>query len=403
MTLAVPRCALSSVSIRIEEAMGGGERQGIGSILGLSSASQKQRNERRESLRRTFSADMSSKNWLAQNLPLSLKKNASIEEFTTMSAPGSSSASSSSEDEEEKEERRKEVERPGQFDIWSSIQAQKVNNSNSPFDAAHVIPSVKRSSSSLSEKSLQICTENLGSETGSDGFSSSEHKQASEVEKNENVLVAVNYSCSMSRKSPPRSFPPPLSSISRLDGPCLQMRPHRRDGHLVLEAIPVPPLNYLHAQRQDGRLRLSFINLSSRQQHSKPVEEEEEEKIEIVVDREIILEVKMKQEEEVMRLHHQPRLVMDKIIGGMHAMHFKNSNPWADKKADGGRDEPMRVPRILAATAFNGYDRCWKDGTTARPAGKSVVLKAKDFLPVMRCKEHRRPAWFGNPFCIPTT
>ncbi|RRT45468.1 hypothetical protein B296_00025793 [Ensete ventricosum] len=183
---------------------------------------------------------------------------------------------------------------PAQFDIWSAIQSQKTAAVAADQPATpYVHPLARRSSSSLSQKSLEICTESLGSETGSDDFFSFmedlplldekeeedekkyyvHEKQDAAAEAGEVIaaergersprgkeLSSVNYHCSISRRSPPRSFPPPLPSISRRDGPCFHMRPHRCDGRLVVEAVPVPPQNYLHARRVDGRLVLSFID-----------------------------------------------------------------------------------------------------------------------------------------------
>ncbi|THU74262.1 hypothetical protein C4D60_Mb04t31520 [Musa balbisiana] len=188
-------------------------------------------------------------------------------------------------------------ERPGQLDIWSAIQAQKA--ATVP-PAPYVHPLVRRSSSSLSQKSLQTCTESLGSETGSDDFSSfldeldvdylpmvvTEREEENhdvhdklvtieerrvwrnrEAEEREvpqrkgKELTSVNYHCSVGRRSTPRLFPPPLPSICRHDGgPCLHMRPRRREGRLLVEAVSVPSKNYLHAQREGGRLLLSFID-----------------------------------------------------------------------------------------------------------------------------------------------
>ncbi|XP_042438806.1 protein FAF-like, chloroplastic [Zingiber officinale] len=167
-------------------------------------------------------------------------------------------------------------EQAGQMDVWSAIQCQKAGA------APYVHPLMRRSSSSLSQKSLEICTESLGSETGSDDFSSFMDdddlvRKFGDDEKEEELedvsvaaavarerprgkeLTSVNYHCSVSRRSPVRSFPPPLPSLSRRDGRCIHMRPHRRDGRLVVEAVSVPSQNYLHAQRVDGRLLLSFI------------------------------------------------------------------------------------------------------------------------------------------------
>ncbi|KAJ6809214.1 putative protein FAF-like, chloroplastic [Iris pallida] len=175
------------------------------------------------------------------------------------------------------------------LDIWTSIHATKAEE---PKGEPYVHPSTRRSSRLMSQRSLAICTESLGSETGSEDFFSSsddddmEHSWFStrpnkqvvqqqvdyddddddddddEEETDEFVGMrrkeqdTVNYHCSISRRSPCRSFPPPLPSISRRDGPCFQMRSHRRNGRLVVEAVPVPSQNYLHAERQDGRLLL---------------------------------------------------------------------------------------------------------------------------------------------------
>ncbi|CAD5182769.1 unnamed protein product [Musa acuminata subsp. malaccensis] len=178
-------------------------------------------------------------------------------------------------------------ERPGQFDIWSAIQSQEAAAAAADQPAApYVHPLARRSSSLLSQKSLEICTERLGSETGSDGFSSfmddldfhhpsklageetEEEKKYVPFEKQAagggaRELASVSSHCSVGRRSPPRSFPPPLPSISQRNVPCLHMRPHRLDGRLVMEAVAVPSKNYFHAQRVDGRLVLSLTDTTS--------------------------------------------------------------------------------------------------------------------------------------------
>lgn len=189
----------------------------------------------------------------------------------------------------------------GQFDIWASIQSSKEEASPAELPPPYVHPLVRRSASSLSQKSLEICTESLGSETGSEGMLSSDDledyfsswKTEEEIVENDEAeevvngdmgvqddeeemaerlepmpppppnrrkkLASVNYHCSIGRNSPLRSFPPPLPSLCRRDGPCLSMRRYRRDGRLVIEAVPVPSQNYLHARREGGRLVLTFI------------------------------------------------------------------------------------------------------------------------------------------------
>ncbi|KAJ7948068.1 protein FAF-like, chloroplastic [Quillaja saponaria] len=306
--------ALSS-SMKIEEETKFTQKQGIVTIL--SSDSERTRAGAAASLRRTLSADMSSKKWLSQNGLCPMKKIASSNELSLPIITDESSSSSSEEEEEDYLERRgqfdvwssiqqdknekkkEEEERPRQFDIWSSIISQKENDDASKsLPQPYVHPLVKRSQNSLSEKSLQICTESLGSETGSDGFSSyspsetedvEEDKEEEEAEQQQTERVTLydaeeefsvakyNSAASAScKKFLPRSFPPPIPSLSRQDGASVHMRPHRDNGRLVLEAVSVPSKNNFLAQRQDGRLVLTFVNdpLGSEGELKKEYEEE---------------------------------------------------------------------------------------------------------------------------------
>ncbi|OMP03346.1 hypothetical protein CCACVL1_02472 [Corchorus capsularis] len=269
------------------------KKQGIVSILGMDSDhTRPSNNKSASSLRRTLSADMSSKKWLTQHGFSPLKKIASSDEF-----PVSILDSSSEEEEEETEETRgqfdiwasiqqekkqKELDqKPGQFDIWSSIISQQKaeEESSKSLPPPYIHPLVKRSASSLSEKSLEICTESLGSETGSDGFSSYPPSETGDMEedtkeedqqlqqlqhqKPESLITSfdaeepriVKYDVSK-KLSSNRSFPPPIPSLSSRDGASLRMKTHRDNGRLVLEAVSVPSQNNFLAQRQDGRLSL---------------------------------------------------------------------------------------------------------------------------------------------------
>ncbi|GAB4840776.1 hypothetical protein Ancab_021538 [Ancistrocladus abbreviatus] len=119
----------------------------------------------------------------------------------------------------------------------------------------YVHPMVKRSASVLSDRSLEMCTESLGSETGS--------------------IISENsdeFSCLCSdyeRFQPPKmrdlgggrrlslrgSFPPPLTTMSGVE-----VKGHREDGRLVMKAVTVKSLqSCFKAERRDGRLRLHFV------------------------------------------------------------------------------------------------------------------------------------------------
>lgn len=258
-------------------------KQGIVTILGSDCERSKA-----GSIRRTLSADMSSKKWLEQNGFFSpMKKNVSSEVLVQLQADSaSSSSSSSSEGEEEYEERpnqddvwrsiqaqkeRNEMQKPSQIQVWGTILTQKSKNSLLPPPYVH--PLVKRSASTLNEKSLDICTESLGSETGSDCFSSysrskvlgdadkdKEDRQRFVGEEFKDSNPFADLHVAKYKKSPVRPFPPPLPSIAGGDGASLHMYSHRENGRLVLEAVSAPPRNYFHAHRQDGRLVLTLIH-----------------------------------------------------------------------------------------------------------------------------------------------
>ncbi|MED6192942.1 hypothetical protein PIB30_014512 [Stylosanthes scabra] len=141
---------------------------------------------------------------------------------------------------------------------------------------AYVHPQVKLSSIRMSPKSLELCTENLGNESGTDIMldtdiqllTSSEQSTSSSTQcfrannKNKNKNIAKT-----------KSFPPPLTTMRGSES--LQVRPHREGGRLVIELTKAPSTSSssasscFRAQRSHGRLRLSLLEY--------PEEEEEEE------------------------------------------------------------------------------------------------------------------------------
>ncbi|KAI5580143.1 hypothetical protein BDE02_08G135900 [Populus trichocarpa] len=152
---------------------------------------------------------------------------------------------------------------------WSFLQALSTSpegpKESMEKENIYVHPLFNRSSSVLSEKSLELCTENLGSESGSDiiessifSLSSSDSRvgnsPAREQQKSHRLLGA--------KKANSRSFPPPLTTMR--GSKSLQVRPHREDGRLIIRAVEAPSRHTcLHAERKDGRLRLSFVKDSS--------------------------------------------------------------------------------------------------------------------------------------------
>ncbi|CAN6812040.1 unnamed protein product [Brassica oleracea] len=277
------------------------KQQGVVTILGGSSISSA------PSLRRTFSADLSSKNWLTQNGTPPMKRISSSEKLHNF---GADSLNSQDEEQgsrsgvdiwaqiqEDKNKKKEEIE-PSQSDVWSSILSDKKKKTDTEtVPPPYVHPLVKRASS-LSEKSLEICTESLGSETGCEGFSSYASSETGEAEENlvlevtvtkeeeetefvveveqEQVTVPNQTSC---MELPRGSFPPPIRSLSSQTGSALHMKTRRDNGRLVLEAVSMPSHNNFSAKRQDGRLLLTFAEIDNKEDETDEVQwfDEEEE------------------------------------------------------------------------------------------------------------------------------
>ncbi|KAF7062908.1 hypothetical protein CFC21_069457 [Triticum aestivum] len=259
---------------------------------------------------------------------------------------------------------------PPQLDMWSAMQtpAEDVCATKTPTPPAkakvtYPMATVRRS---MSHESLSLCTESVGCETGTrddfldlssilyapppthqtedtvtgDFFSPLALQEDEEEEEEEAMGEVPLREVQYHRARPQRAFPPPLPSMSRRGGddggPSLRVRPHRRDGRLVLEAVATKPQGYLHAQRQDGRLKLCFVECSPasgsvlhhqkqsmvqqpHQEHNSVDEEddvfeEEEDEVE-VVDRGTVVEVVAASG----KAQRCSRIVINKFVGGAPA------------------------------------------------------------------------------------
>ncbi|CAI9297235.1 unnamed protein product [Lactuca saligna] len=130
------------------------------------------------------------------------------------------------------------------------------SNSNFKNEEVYVHPMVKRSASTLSTMSLEMCTESLGTETGSDVSESSDELNWEEREMFRSK--ARNLYRKVASRSHRGGFPPPLTSISGSDG-TVKVSPHREGGRLVIKAVSVSDCGTkFEAERTDGRLKLSL-------------------------------------------------------------------------------------------------------------------------------------------------
>ncbi|XP_022868324.1 protein FANTASTIC FOUR 1-like [Olea europaea var. sylvestris] len=164
---------------------------------------------------------------------------------------------------------------------WSSLQNLSSTSTKSAkeYDTPYIYPFEKRS---LSEKiSLELCTENLGSETGTDisdcsifsnSYSSLQNAPEKPKKESRNFNKAAANSC--------RSFPPPLTTISGGSN-SLQVRRHCEGGRLIIEAVETPfKPTYLQAERSDGRLRLCFFQEEEVGEENEECESESESEVE---------------------------------------------------------------------------------------------------------------------------
>ncbi|ESQ41935.1 hypothetical protein EUTSA_v10015905mg [Eutrema salsugineum] len=154
---------------------------------------------------------------------------------------------------------------------WSFLQSLSSASSNSSSSSLSNTKSsekektyVQRPSScgALSNESLALCTENLGSETGSDVTDVEDlfSLSVSDVQTKKLREITTETKTLKSRKEnvSPSDLPPPLTSMR--GSQCIQMRPHREDGRLVMTATKAPPRNRcFQADRSNGRLRLSIM------------------------------------------------------------------------------------------------------------------------------------------------
>ncbi|XP_061341355.1 protein FANTASTIC FOUR 1-like [Gastrolobium bilobum] len=221
---------------------------------------------------------------------------------------------------------------------WSFLQAlANTTHCNKTEEQVYVHPTVKRSSSMLSEKSLEMCTESLGSETGSNAGENSDEFSLFSFDSSNTCFTRHNTdkNCVSKRVNRACSFPPPLTSMGGV-----HVRPHREGGRLILEAVASPsPRHYFHAERSKGRLRLclfeSFLvsdgddEVVDGKEGIEEEEEEEEEEAETQKNHEVCGEEDTEGEEELEEF-------VDNVEDEMEVTKF--ARPRSRCKESGNRD-----------------------------------------------------------------
>lgn len=150
---------------------------------------------------------------------------------------------------------------------WGFLQ-RSLSSNNCPQESsaavgekdAYALSPVRQPPPKLSHRSLQLCTENLGSETGTeviDGDGILSHVRISEFPGRSPTTSFPRQPSSGRKANRPREIPPPLTTL-RGAGTFL-VRAHREKGRLVINAVRSAPRRpSFRAERIDGRLRLSL-------------------------------------------------------------------------------------------------------------------------------------------------
>ncbi|XP_021678071.2 protein FANTASTIC FOUR 3 [Hevea brasiliensis] len=117
-------------------------------------------------------------------------------------------------------------------------------------------------------ESLQLCTEGLGFESFDDveylkndiNEDWQYHEEKASITRHstpENLSGEIRRS-----KQSGRAFPPPISCIGKSGKPWVSFKSYRHDGRFVLKQVRIPSQEVLHAYREDGRLKLQFVQQS---------------------------------------------------------------------------------------------------------------------------------------------
>ncbi|CAA2979287.1 protein FANTASTIC FOUR 1-like [Olea europaea var. sylvestris] len=131
-------------------------------------------------------------------------------------------------------------------------------------------PTSRRSDSfsSVNSDSLSLCTEGLGFESFDDVEDLLRNDICNEFQHQEesksftrNTQTGSHWSEYSKRSRTSRgSFPPPISCIGRSGKPWVCFKSYREDGRFILQEIRIPTQEFMHACRENGRLKLQFIH-----------------------------------------------------------------------------------------------------------------------------------------------
>ncbi|KAG5602768.1 hypothetical protein H5410_034138 [Solanum commersonii] len=169
----------------------------------------------------------------------------------------------------------------------SSSTCSSYNNSSFSFEAIHqsgiegknrdpIYPPSRQmkhykhsdSFSSRNSDCLSICTESLGFESCDDVEdimnalsigNDQEHEEIRSTNIHNQGIISHEYTKIRSRTNKGALLPPPISCIGRNGKPCVCFESFRENGRFILKEVKIPEWEFLHACREDGRLKLHIV------------------------------------------------------------------------------------------------------------------------------------------------
>lgn len=181
------------------------------------------------------------------------------------------------EEEEQDQEQEGEnfLEHSGSHSVNSSIPSTP----KSDYTVSH---RKSNSFSSMNSESLQLCTEGLGFESCDELEDLSiETDESCQFREERRLQYSSGRLCREFRRSRSMGagYPPPIPSISMSGKPWVCFKSYRHDGRFVLKEIRIPTQELLQASREDGRLRLHFVQpkdevLEEEAEHDEEAEEQ---------------------------------------------------------------------------------------------------------------------------------
>ncbi|KAH1090822.1 hypothetical protein J1N35_018079 [Gossypium stocksii] len=133
-----------------------------------------------------------------------------------------------------------------------------------------------KKSYSLNTESLQLCTEGMDLESCGE-MNQERQSSKGEIDTGSSIIDKRQGEVRMIRSRRSKSvgeFPPPIPSIGNCGKPWVSFKSYRQDGRFVLKQVRIPTQEMLHACREDGRLKLQFMQQSDEYMQQQGFEEE---------------------------------------------------------------------------------------------------------------------------------